>query len=41
MRIVGRSQKQLDAGNFTAGVFIDFKKVFQEFHMSVARHFQI
>ena len=28
MTIVERIQKQLDAGNYTAGVFVDLKKVF-------------
>ena len=28
MTIVGRIQKQIDTGNFTAGVFIDLKKAF-------------
>ena len=28
MRIVERIQKQLDAGNYIAGVFVDLKKVF-------------
>ena len=28
MTIAERIQKQLDAGNYTAGVFVDFKKVF-------------
>ena len=28
MAIVERMQKQLDAGNYTAGVFVDLKKAF-------------
>ena len=28
MTIVERIQKQLDAGNYTAGVFVDLKKAF-------------
>ena len=28
MAIVERIQKQLDAGNYTAGVFVDLKKAF-------------